>query len=264
MYRVVVVEDSELLRRGLVTTTDWLSLGCEVTGQAADGVSGATLILEKQPDIVITDIRMPGLNGLEMMQRVEGRCSSKFIIITAYNEFDYARQALQMGAVDYLSKPIEEGALEKAVGKCVSLLNDAKEYRKFRDNLEHGTDSRIMLFREYLSGSGSVQNDHVEHIVSYITNHYGENIGLKEICDALKLSESHSNRLMKEATGYTVSDYLQNYRIKKACDLLSVRSAKIYEVADEVGIHDQRYFSVVFKKLVGLTPSEFQNRLNTN
>jgi len=261
MYRVLVIEDSVLLRKGLVYTTDWQSLGCEVVGQAGNGLDGETAILSLKPDIVITDIRMPGKTGLEMMKDLMGKTTPKYIIITAFNEFEYARQALQLGAVDYLSKPIEDGALEKALGKAVGILDKEREYSQFKGRLDAANDSRIMLFKEYLSGGESVQESHVSVIVRFITEHYGEDIGSKEIAAQLKVSESHSNRLMKETTGYTVSDYLQNYRIKKACELLSDPSVKVYEVADKVGIHDQRYFSVVFKRLVGLTPREFQNRL---
>jgi two-component system response regulator YesN len=261
MYRVLVIEDSELLRKGLVYTTDWQALHCEVVGQADNGIEGEKAILSLKPDIVVTDIRMPGKTGLEMMRDLVGKTEASYIIITAFNEFEYAREALQMGAVDYLSKPIEDGALERAVGKTVDVIRQRQEYKKFKGRLENIEDSKIMLFKEYLTGGGSIQENHVDVIVRFITCHYGEDIGTKEILRNLKISESHSNRLMKEVTGYTVSDYLQNYRIKRACELLSDPSVKVYEVADKVGIRDQRYFSVVFKKLVGLTPREFQNRL---
>lgn len=261
MYRVVVVEDSVLLRKGLVHTTDWLSLGCEVVGEASNGIEGAALIMSQKPDLVITDIRMPGATGLEMMEKVAGKSEAKFLIITAYNEFDYARRALQMGAVDYLSKPIEDGALEKAIGKVTAMLDEEKGYRTFKEKLAGVGDSKIMLFKEYLGHGKSVSESHVESIVRFIEGHYREAIGMKDICHALQVSETHSNRLMKEVTGYTVIDYLQNYRIKRACELLSDPSAKIFEIADQVGIRDQRYFSVVFKRLVGVTPREFQNHL---
>lgn len=260
MYRVLVIEDSELLRKGLVYTTDWQALHCEVVGQADNGIEG------KRQSFPQTRYRCHRYqdarqNGAGDDEESRWKTEASYIIITAFNEFEYAREALQMGAVDYLSKPIEDGALERAVGKTVDVIRQRQEYKKFKGRLENIEDSKIMLFKEYLAGGGSIQENHVDVIVRFITCHYGEDIGAKEILRNLKISESHSNRLMKEVTGYTVSDYLQNYRIKRACEMLSDPSVKVYEVADKVGIRDQRYFSVVFKRLVGLTPREFQNRL---
>lgn len=91
MYRVVVVEDSLLLRKGIIFTTDWNALQCEVVGEAENGLEGLKIILALQPDIVITDIRMPGLDGIQMIERLKNQCDALFIILTAYNSFEYAR-----------------------------------------------------------------------------------------------------------------------------------------------------------------------------
>lgn len=262
MYRVIVVEDSLVLRKGIVCTTNWSTLNCEIIADASNGIEGEALINSLKPDIVITDIRMPGMNGLEMVKKIKDDTNIKFIIITAFNEFEYAKQALKLGAVDYISKPIEDGAIEAAVIKATSLLDEEKEYRKFKEKLEDVEDSKIMLFKEYLSGGNSITEFHVKNITQYISLHFQENIGARDIATSQGVSESHCNRLMKEQTGFTLSDYLQHYRIKKACEYLSDSAVRVYEVADKVGIVDQRYFSVIFKRLVGITPKEFQNRLN--
>jgi len=262
MYRVVVVEDSLLLRKGLVFTTDWSNLDCEVVGEADNGLEGLDTILAVQPDIVITDIRMPGLDGLQMIERLQGKTEALFIIITAYNEFEYARKAVKLGVMDYISKPIDDGDFQAIIRKTCLKVEQNHENEKIRSKLERIGDSRIMLFKEYLTGKDTIQGNYAGQAVQYIEKHYREDFGVKEIARQLAVSEGHLSRLFKETTGYTIGDYLQNYRIRQACRLLSNPMAKIYEIADQTGYRDQRYFSVMFKKIVGLTPREFQNKLN--
>lgn len=262
MYRVVVVEDSLLLRKGIVFTNDWGSLGCEVVGEAENWLQGISVITELQPDIVITDIRMPLLDGIQMIERLQGETKALFIILTAYNDFEYARKALHLGVVDYLSKPLDDAEFKAMMVRTCAKVAEQREYEKLHLQLDKMDDSRIMLFKEYLQGNLSVQENHVARAVKYIESQYAQDMGIQDIADELMISESHLSRLFKDCTGYTVGDYLQHYRIKQACSLLGNQTLKIYKIADKVGYRDQRYFSVMFKKIVGLTPREFQNKLN--
>ena len=262
MYRVVVVEDSLLLRKGIIFTTDWNALHCEVVGEAENGLEGLRIILELRPDIVITDIRMPGLDGIQMIERLQNKCDALFIILTAYNSFEYARKALRYGVVEYISKPLDELEFQTLLVRTCAKVAQRKEYEKVKVQMEKMDDSRIMLFQEYLRGDQSVQKSHVSRAVHFIESNFSDDIGVQEISKGLQMSESYLSRLFKDETGYTIGDYLLNYRIKQACLLLDDSSAKIYEVANQVGFRDQRYFSVLFKKIVGITPREFQNKLN--
>ena len=124
MISVVVVEDEEYLRRELVLTTPWEKFGCTVIGEAADGVSGAELILRTKPDLVVTDIRMPGMDGIGMLKEVrrQGRDEGRpvAIIVSGHQEFEYARSALKLGVEDYLLKPIDDRELERVVRSAVA------------------------------------------------------------------------------------------------------------------------------------------------
>lgn len=118
MHKVVIVEDEELVRRGIVTAVNWASADCEVVGEAASGAEGIEVIRSSHPDIVVTDIRMPGMDGLEMIRRLrEEGCEAKFILLTAYSDFSYAQKAVKLGAVDYLLKPFHDGELEAAAAR---------------------------------------------------------------------------------------------------------------------------------------------------
>src|SRR5690554_2261051 len=102
MFRIVVIEDEDLLRKGLVITTPWDECECQVVGEATNGLEGLELIKKLKPDIVFTDIKMSGLDGLSMIRKAKEFVNdTEFIILSGYNEFDYARQAIKLGVKEY-------------------------------------------------------------------------------------------------------------------------------------------------------------------
>lgn len=240
MLKVLVVEDEELIRQGIVLGTDWAQLNCAVVGQAANGQEGLEQARDLKPDLIITDIKMPKLDGIEMVRalREEGN-QVKVIILTAYDSFPYAQSALRLGAVDYILKPFHDGELEQAVLKI------------------SGGDSRDPMS----AFPKSFQSRYVQAAAGYIADHYREpDISVGVIAAALAVSEGHLSHLFKKETGDTILGYLTRYRIHQAMGLLKDCRVKVYEVADQVGYRDIAYFSATFKKLVGVAPSEYQNK----
>ena len=111
--KVLVVEDEEMIRKGIVLTVDWESLQCTVVGEAANGLEGLQKARELKPDLIITDIKMPQLDGIQMLTRLrEEGFDTSVIILTAYDDFAYAQSALRQGAADYLLKPFHDGELD--------------------------------------------------------------------------------------------------------------------------------------------------------
>ena len=128
MLKVLVVEDEELIRKGIVLAIDWASLDCVVVGQAANGEEGLEQAEKCRPGLIITDLKMPKMDGLEMIAQLRARGNDAFVIIlTAYDSFAYAQQALRLGAVDFLLKPFHDGDLENAV---MQLQNKLSQQRK--------------------------------------------------------------------------------------------------------------------------------------
>lgn len=262
MIRIVVVEDETLVKNGLILTTDWQKFDCEVVGDAANGLDGIEMIGRMNPDIVITDIRMPGLDGIEMIEQLKKKnLKPEFIVISGYSEFEYARQAVKLGVRDFLVKPIEDEDLELALKNTCEAVRDKQRIHKIQNKMNDMTDSRVMLFKEYLLDDKK-EDDYVARAVKHINRNYQKDISVKSVADSLFISESYLSRLFKEQVGQTFGDYLTYYRIKKACELLKRQEGKIYEVAGLIGYRDQRYFSMIFKKLVGVTPKEFREKLN--
>ena len=224
---------------------DWAALDCVVVGEAADGLQALKAVERYDPSLIITDLKMPNMDGIQMMEALRARGSRAYVIIlTAYDSFTYARSALRLGAVDFLLKPFHDGELEAAV-------------IKLRRRMEAERSGTAPALPERKKGDKS---KYVLQAMDYIGQHYGDqNISVGEIAQHLGLSESHLSHLFRKETDYTLLNYLTRYRIHKAMELLRDCRVKVYEVAQQVGYKDITYFSATFKKVVGISPSEYQD-----
>ena len=245
MLKVLVVEDEELIRKGIILTVDWASLDCVVVGEAANGEEALEAVARFHPSLIITDLKMPRMDGIELLRRLrEQGCRAYVIILTAYDSFTYAQSALRLGAVDFLLKPFHDGDLEQAI------LN-----LKQRMNAESAAPAPS--FPEPKKGDKS---RYVLEAMDYISAHYNDpGIGVASIAQHLGISEGHLSHIFKRETDYTLLNYLTRYRIHKAMELLRDCRTKVYEVAERVGYRDITYFSATFKKVTGMSPSEFQD-----
>lgn len=242
MIRVLMVDDEPLVRHGVATGMDWASLGCEVVGEAQSGEEGLALARRLKPDLIITDIRMPKMDGITMMNmlREEG-CAARCIVLTAHSDFEYARGALLFGADDYLLKPFRDQELTHAV---------ARVCRK----MESAPAANPPAVKKEPEATG-----YVRQAMDYIAGHYAdENISIATIAEHLCVSEGHLSHVFKKQTGMTVTNYLTKTRIDAAMALLQTGRVKVYEAAAAVGYKDVTYFSATFKKLTGLSPSEVE------
>jgi two-component system response regulator YesN len=137
MYKVILVDDEEIIREGLRKTIDWHALGMEVAGTAEDGLDAMELIKELHPEIIITDIKMAFMDGLELIAEVKKIYPETMIIfISGHDEFEYARKAVSLGAFDYILKPIELEYLEKLLLKVRDKLDEARNMEKKINFLE--------------------------------------------------------------------------------------------------------------------------------
>lgn len=261
MIKVVIVEDEIIIRRGLALTVPWDKFGCVVVGEARNGLQGKKMIDDLKPDIVITDVRMPKLDGINMIRQIveEGEVSCEFIIISGYSEFEYAQQAVKLGVRDYLLKPVDDKELENTIKNLTMLIREKKKDNALKNYILQMGEPKLGFFREYISDQkvGSKQQ-YVLDAIEYINKNYTKDINIKDVAEYLALSESYLSRLFKKETGYTFVEYLTNYRIKIAIELLKDHRNRVYEVAQKVGFNDSRYFSTIFKKYVGLRPTDIK------
>ena len=245
MLKVLVVEDEEMIRRGIVLTVDWAALDCVVVGEAANGLEALEAVERLRPSLIITDLKMPQMDGLEMLRRLRELGNNVYVIIlTAYDSFTYAQSALRLGAVDFLVKPFRDGDLEQAV-------------TALRRRMESDSGEAALALPELRKGDKS---KYVLEAMDFIGRNYSDSsISIGLIAQHLGISEGHLSHLFKKETDYTLLNYLTRYRIHKAMGLLKDCRVKVYEVAEQVGYRDITYFSATFKKLVGVSPSEYQD-----
>ena len=250
MLKVLVVEDEEMIRKGIVLAVDWAALDCVVVGEAANGLQALEAVERYAPSLIITDLKMPVMDGLEMLRQLRERGNNAFVIIlTAYDSFSYAQTALRLGAVDFLLKPFHDGELEQAVTRLKQRMDRAGQ------GGEKGPAP--LPLPELKKGDKS---KYVLEAMAYIGEHYHEpNIGVAAIAQHLGISEGHLSHTFKKETDYTLLNYLTRYRIHRAMELLRDCRLKVYEGAEQVGYRDIAYFSATFKKLVGMSPSEYQD-----
>lgn len=246
MIKVLVVEDEEMIRKGIVLTVDWESLGCTVVGEAANGLEGLEAAERLSPNLIITDIKMPQMDGIEMLEKLRSSGSNTHVIIlTAYDSFSYAQSALRLGAVDYLLKPFHDGELERAVSRV-------------RDKLSPPAVSSAR--KGILQVRDGQKSKYVREAMDYISLHFNDpHITIGVIAQALSISEGYLSHTFKKETGLSPLSYLTQYRIQQAMRMLGDCRVKVYEVAEKSGYQDIAYFSTTFKKLTGMSPSDYQN-----
>ena len=126
MTKVLIVDDEKYVRMGIKSDTDWSLIGCEVVGEASNGLEALEVAENTRPDLVVSDIRMPKMDGIELAEKlIEKYPNVKVIFLTAYNEFEYARQAVRIGVSDYLLKPFSDGELEGSIQRLLHLHPNA-------------------------------------------------------------------------------------------------------------------------------------------
>ena len=245
MYRVVLVDDERLIIRGLSTVIPWAELGCEIAGTAHDGVSGLELIRSLRPDIVLTDIRMPNMDGLTMLAAIRSEFPGiQMSVLTAYRDFEYARKAITLGVCRYLLKPSNLDELQEAVKQMVSSLDAMPQLPEDPDD-------------ESVKEAG---NHLVKAALAYMKEHCTEqHLSLGEVADHVYVSQWHLSKLLNRETDQSFFDLLGSMRIAKAKKLLADPALRIHEIAEMAGFSDVAHFSRSFKKIAGCTPGEYRN-----
>ena len=241
MYRVLLVEDEEIIRKGIRYSVPWEECGCSVVGEAENGAAGEEKIAELQPDIVITDITMPVKNGLEMIADTREKFNYIAIILTGYSEFEYAQQAIRNGVSDYVLKPL-----------------DMDEYLQQREDEAEAVRSRTAL--PPLS-EDKVTDPLVLRIVAYLKENYQSKITLADLQEQFHYSERYINQKFQKELGTTVIDYLNRCRIQNALELIRKGKLPISQIGWECGIGEYKYFNHVFKKYIGCSVREYQSTL---
>lgn len=244
--KIMIVDDEPKIRRGMKTLLEEQD-GFEVIGIYDNAMSSLSDLDEKQPNVLITDIKMPEYSGLDLIEKIREKDKNLYIIIlSGYGSFKYAQRAIRSGVYRYLTKPTNPREL-------ISVL------REIELKIE-GVNRTVSKSEE--KESVEVGNLLIRKALDYIELHYAEKIGLKTLSDALYISPNYFSDLFRRHMKVKFSDFLIEYRLKKACILLKKPEYKVSEIAEMVGFRDSTYFSTVFKKTYNITPLEYKNTKN--
>lgn len=239
----------------------WEKWNCLVAGTAGDGKDGMTLIREKRPDIVITDINMPKMDGLKMIAGLKSEFPDmQLIILTGYREFEYARQAIELGVSRFLLKPSKMSELEEAIETVTGRLDQmrmpamgfAAKDAEALENAEIQTETET---EENSEANSFIVNNALE----YIRSNSQEKLRLSDVADQVYVSQWHLSKLLNKHTGKTFSDLLNGARMDRSKELLKDPALRICDVAEMVGFQDLAHFSRVFKKMEGMSAGEYRN-----
>ena len=242
MYKLLIVDDESYSRNGIANFVQREFPGIFQIEKAENGLEGLSLARSIQPELVISDVRMPQMDGLEMCKRLQ-ECvpGAKLIFISAYSELEYYRSALKMHALSFIEKPVVP---EEMLSEIRSALLQMK-----KGNSDTSQETEI----------DNSELAYVRKVKDYIRQHYADpNLTVLQLANEMHLSKNYIGSLFKKETGVSISSYLNKTRMEKAKELLKNPVNHVSEVGFLVGFDNTDYFTRKFKDYAGMTPSEYR------
>lgn len=268
MDKLIVVEDERWEREGLSTFLDWAAMNIRFMGAAANGREGLALAQAVQPDILLTDIRMPHMDGLALSAQVRRLFPAcRVLLLTGYDDFSYARDAIRQGVNDYLLKPIQKDQLVAALGRVQAELAKDREKAARADHLQDrireathrtGTMAPSPDYIEQTQLGPGREARLVEQMQALMEAEYAGEIDLNAVADRLGMSANRLGVVFFEQTGMHFTEALTGHRMQQAEALLVQTEAPLDAIAAKTGFAGTAYFCTVFKKKHGMSPSAYR------
>lgn len=272
MYKILVVDDEELICKSLKALIERINIpniGDIVLANC--GFEAEKLIHEIKPHIVITDIRMPDIDGITLIQNaLKNNKHLQFIVISGHDEFQYAKEAMKLGVINYLLKPVVTDELKETLEKTVEILRDKQNLKNSQEAVRYGNSQRGL---EVNSREGALAvGQHIEInssdktaidvAIRYIKENYNKDINMAVVANMVSMSYCYFSKSFKEQTGMNFVDYLTRVRMEVAKKLLNNPLNKINEVAVKVGYDRPKNFTRAFRNSFGKTPKEYRIEQN--
>ena len=262
MYRILVADDEPIERQVINKKILGFFPDQVSVFMAENGIEAVNAFEANDCQIAILDIEMPGMNGLDaaaQIRKAHPECS--IIFLTAFDEFNYAKRAIEVRALDYLLKPGSDEDLINVIEEAMRLAD--REEEAFEEAAsEDQAVAEDISFAEAEDTTGDEEiasNIIVGEVTRYIENNYKEDIALQDVAGLFGYSDVYFCKLFKQNFGKNFITYLNEFRIERAKELLSDPQINIKDISIEAGYRDANYFTRVFKRMVGKTPSEYRN-----
>lgn len=252
MVSLLVVDDETIIRRGLLTT-----LGKQeelmVVGAAESGTDALRMVEQLQPDLVITDINMPNMDGLQLLEQLRAIDEDlTFIVLTGYDHFSYAQRALRAGAADYLLKPCAPSQLIEVVKREAQKIERRKERQRHTDWLEQ----QLAVQKQREKGM-----DVSQQMMNLIHQKWNDPcLTMDLVAEALGMNPYYLRDVFRTVNRMSFVKYIRCVRLQKAKDLLQNSDLQIQMIAKSVGYTDSAYFASCFRDAFGVSPSEFREK----
>jgi two-component system, response regulator YesN len=254
IYKVVLVDDDVIVIEFLKKVIPWLEYGFQVVASFQDSSEALAFMQENPYDVLITDIGMPKMNGIELIEQLKkSKINSYNVILSCHDEFSFAQQAIKLEAYDYILKEsIEETNIIALLQRLKNKLDQERH-----TSTQHLKVSKLLEM--------TTRNEDVLKAQEYVQTHLGEKISLTEVAAHLHLNASYFSRMYKKETGEGFVEYVTRLKMEKAIELLDQSIKSVEQIAFELGFESKSYFLKTFKRFYGLSPKslKYKNRLST-
>lgn len=245
MIKTIILDDEMIIRMGLEKIIRENVEEIEVVALAGNGKECIEILNEQKVELIITDIRMPHMDGLELIRALdEQKKAIDFIVISGYDDFNYCKTALQYRVWDYVLKPIDKNEFISTLKRFI----DNKKRKNFQKNVSENIiiydDKKIII-----------------EIKRYLRSHYNQDVSLREMSEKFYLSTGYISQLFRKETDLTITGYLLKIKMEMACIALKDGTKRINEIAENVGYKNPRQFATMFKRYYGITPSQYREQI---
>ncbi|RKP56285.1 response regulator [Cohnella endophytica] len=245
MLKLLIVDDEPIILAGIKDLIEQANTPFDRITTACDGIEAIEMLEYFQPDLIITDIQMPGMNGLEFIRQAKAKGFNRFIILSGYDMFDYAQNAIRLQVVEYLLKPINESQLHELLRRLAIAILDQRQTGNPEEGKKQGTIA---------------VSEHVRMLMDYIHTNYMKDISLSDAGNVVGMHPAYVGQIFKKETGISIVHYINTVRIAKAKELLNNdETLSLEKIASCIGFENRRTFYKVFQKHVGQTPGDYRN-----
>lgn len=250
MITLLIVDDEPLICKGIRTLVDFEQLGISEVYEASSGTEGLKLFIQHAPQLVLLDINLPLMNGLELAQAIKAHDKqAKIAMITGYDYVDYAIRAIKIGVDDYILKPVSKQDVTDVIAKLIERYENDRTLREVQTVVSNLKES----------SSEDTSDDSLKHRLQETIDQAlaSSELSLTFIAQALGYTPNYLSSLFKNLFGVTFQDYVLTHRLEKAKILLLTTTMKNYEIAERVGFEDVNYFNTRFKLKYGVSPKQY-------
>jgi two-component system, response regulator YesN len=257
MMKVMVVDDDHLVRKGFIAMMPWREHGLEVMGEASNGKKALEFLENNQVDLLITDLAMPVMSGIDLMRHVKERHRNiSMVVLTFHQDFELIQEALRLGALDYITKvELEHEQMDKILERIVGKM---KEQNARSDEMKGDIHDIFTLAREDDGPYSPEVKTSIWKAVDIIHHEFQNELFLPDIAKRVNMSRSYFSRCFRDIAGKTFNDYIREVRVNHAKVLLSQTMKTIGWIATQAGYPNEKYFAKVFRELTGMLPGEFR------